>query len=135
MGLAMRGLTHCEKCGKTLNYDECVLCKSCEKEKEGGQAMTLEQAVERANKIIKTKFNNDYSIDNVDKEAIEIVLSMLEEKDKIIDEMAKTINEAYYGSGDFEEWFENKICKIQRYEDYTYLEKDIKQYFENKAKE
>ena len=65
--------------------------------------------------------------------AIEIVLSMLKEKDKIIDEMAKTINEAYYASGDFEEWFENKICKIQRYEDYTYLEKNIKQYFERKV--
>ena len=50
-----------------------------------------------------------------------------------IDEMAKTINEAYFGSGDFEEWFENKICKVQRYEDYTYLEKDIKQYFERKV--
>lgn len=62
-----------------------------------------------------------------------IVLSMLKEKDKIIDEMAKTINEAYYASGDFEEWFENKICKIQRYEDYTYLEKNIKQYFERKV--
>lgn len=34
MGLAMRGLTHCEKCGKTLNYDEYVLCRSCEKEGE-----------------------------------------------------------------------------------------------------
>ena len=39
MGLAMSGLTHCEKCGKALNYDEYVLCKSCEKEKEGGQAI------------------------------------------------------------------------------------------------
>ena len=36
--------------------------------------MTKEQAVERSNKIITTKFNNDYSIDNVDKGAIEIVL-------------------------------------------------------------
>lgn len=34
MGIAMLGLTHCEKCRKTLNYDEYVLCKSCEKEKE-----------------------------------------------------------------------------------------------------
>ena len=34
MSIAMSGLTHCEKCGKTLNYDEYVLCKSCDKEKE-----------------------------------------------------------------------------------------------------
>ena len=46
--------------------------------------MTKEQAIEKVNKIITTKFNNDYSIDNVDKEAIEIILSMLEEKDKEI---------------------------------------------------
>lgn len=59
----------------------------------------------------------------------------LEKKDKIIDFMAKKINEAYFGSGDFEEWFENKICKVLRYEDYTYLEEDIKQYFKNKSKE
>ena len=59
----------------------------------------------------------------------------LQNKDQIIDLMAKVINEAYFESEDFEEWFENKICKVQRDEDYTYLEKDIKRYFENKAKE
>ena len=58
-----------------------------------------------------------------------------ENKDKIIDEKAKVINEAYFESEDFEKWFENKICKVQMYEDYTYLEKNIKRYFENKAKE
>lgn len=63
------------------------------------------------------------------------VLNLLENKDKQIDEMAKKINEAYFESGDFEEWFENKICKVQKYEDYTYLEKDIKQHFEYKVEE
>lgn len=63
------------------------------------------------------------------------VLNLLEKKDKQIDEMAKKINEAYFESGDFEEWFENKICKVQKYEDYTYLEKDIKQHFEYKVEE
>lgn len=58
----------------------------------------------------------------------------LEKKDKIIDYMAKTINEAYFASGDFEVWFEDEICKVQRYEDYTYVEKDIKQYFERGTK-
>ena len=28
----MRGLTHCEKCGQALNYDEYVLCKYCEED-------------------------------------------------------------------------------------------------------
>ena len=63
------------------------------------------------------------------------VYNVIKNKDQIIDLMAKVINEAYFESEYFEEWFENKICKVQRDEDYTYLEKDIKRYFENKAKE
>ena len=43
--------------------------------------MTKEQAIEKVNKIITTKFNNDYSIDNVDKEAIEIILSKFKRTD------------------------------------------------------
>lgn len=45
--------------------------------------MTKEQAVERINKIITTKFNNDYSIDNVDKEAIEELLKAYKELKEI----------------------------------------------------
>ena len=46
--------------------------------------MTKEQeAIERLNRIITTKFNNDYSIDSSDKEAIETALSMLKEKDEL----------------------------------------------------
>lgn len=107
--------------------------------------------------IFTMQLTADLDTDSI---AIETILSMLEEKDKqiercinllvtndmlhaiecenkdkIIDLMAKVISEAYFESEDFEEWFENKICKVQMYEDYTYLEKDIKQYFENKAKE
>ena len=52
--------------------------------------MTKEQeAIERLNRIITTKFNNDYSIDSSDKEAIETVLSMLKEKDKEIEKLKK----------------------------------------------
>ena len=76
--------------------------------------MTKEQAIEKVNKIITTKFNNDYSIDNVDKEAIETILSMLEEQDKIIDLMSEKI----YKEGIV---WDNK--------------EEVKQYFENKAKE
>ena len=43
------------------------------------------EAIERLNRIITTKFNNDYSIDSLDKEAIETVLNMLKEKDKEIE--------------------------------------------------
>ena len=92
--------------------------------------MNEEEAKERVEKYIKS-FNGN-ALDCV---AIGTVLTLLEKKDKQIDEMAKTINEAYFGSGDFEEWFENKICKVQKYEDYTYLEKNIKQYFEKKVEE
>ena len=54
--------------------------------------MTKEQeTIERLNRIITTKFNNDYSIDSSDKEAIETVLNMLKEKDKEIEELKQTL--------------------------------------------
>lgn len=85
--------------------------------------MTKEQAIER----LKSKLDNDKEyleqcnpfsdlVNEVrlDNKSIEIVLSMLEEKDKIIDLMSEKI---------FEEGivWENK--------------EEVKQYFENKAKE
>ena len=72
------------------------------------------EAIDRLNRIITTKFNNDYSIDNLDKEAIETVLNMtkqnsaeiqqkntelaeknaeIEKKDKQINFMANFIND------------------------------------------
>lgn len=39
MGLAMRGLTHCEKCMKPLKDDEYVLCKKCEEKKRKKQKL------------------------------------------------------------------------------------------------
>lgn len=94
--------------------------------------MTKEQAIEKVNKIITTKFNNDYSIDNIDKEAIETVLSMLEEKDKQIDLMAEAMR--YYNGMQQKQEFcidicEEKECNIEK------CKECIKQYFENKAKE
>lgn len=41
----------------------------------------IEEAKERCRKIVTTKFNNDYSIDSVDKEAIETVLKTLEKEE------------------------------------------------------
>lgn len=87
--------------------------------------MTKEQAKEKLKIMTTTKFNNDYSIDNVDKEAIEIILSMLEEQDKIINLMASEI----------------LVLDIKRANDthdkarIWETEEGVIQYFENKAKE
>ena len=53
---------------------------------------SIEEAIERIAKLITTKFNNDYSIDNVDKEAIEELLKAykeLEEKNRKLKEHCK----------------------------------------------
>ena len=71
---------------------------------------SIEENIERIAKLITTKFNNDYSIDNVDKEAIEELLKAykelkeieeshrkengeLREKVKKLEEENKTLNE------------------------------------------
>jgi len=95
--------------------------------------MTKEQAIEKVNKIITTKFNNDYSIDNVDKEAIEIILSMLEEKDKIISLMLEK-----FADIDFDDMCLDCECCVGNgciKEERDLYENCIKQYFENKSKE
>lgn len=70
--------------------------------------MTKEQAIEKLNKIITTKFNNDYSIDNIDKEAIETALSMLKEKDKIIDLMSEQLTTPMHDKEYVKQYFKNK---------------------------
>lgn len=95
--------------------------------------MTKEQAIEKVNKIITTKFNNDYSIDNIDKEAIETVLSMLEEQDKIISLMLEK-----FADIDFDDMCLDCECCVGNgciKEERDLYENCIKQYFENKAKE
>jgi len=87
--------------------------------------MTKEQAIER----LKSKLDNDKEyleqcnpfsdlVNEVrlDNKSIEIVLSMLEEKDKIIDLMAEEFKE-----------------KTLMYSDFT--KEEVKQYFKDKAKE
>lgn len=96
--------------------------------------MTKEQAIEKVNKIITTKFNNDYSIDNIDKEAIETVLSMLEEKDKIIGKMIDNIM-IHYQLKTIRKMC-CSTCRIEKTCIYSGIHRNcIKQYFENKAKE
>lgn len=77
---------------------------------------SIEEDIAITKKLITTKFNNDYSIDNKDKEAIEHILTdykrILKEnelKDKAIKLMA--------------EYIESKKTLVDKY------------YFENKAKE
>ena len=104
--------------------------------------MTKEQAIERLKKMIQINngvikearkngdiFAMQLTADlDTDSIAIETILSMLEEKDKIIDLMAERVLLTE------EEWKEIKEKNI-----YNVIKKDthklIKQYFENKAKE
>lgn len=55
----------------------------------------------------------------------------LENKDKIIDLMAKKLNQAYFEGDNFETWFD-KIMGVQEKMDYGYVVPLIKQYFERK---
>lgn len=94
--------------------------------------MTKEQAIEKVNKIITTKFNNDYSIDNVDKEAIETVLSMLEEQDKMIDLMLEEISKNILNTCPLEDYNYDLDCENKCNDNYKEC---WKQYFKNQAKE
>lgn len=102
------------------------------------------KAIEIVKKIKNMKFNvtssfyssGTISLSIEEKEAIETVLNLItklkkenKEKDKQIDLMAKTINNAYFSENDFWSWFE-KVFGIKPDGDYK---KDIKQYFERKA--
>ena len=55
--------------------------------------MSIEEDIERLNKLVTTKFNNDYSIDNIDKEAIEHLLSDYTRQKQINEEHQKTNGE------------------------------------------
>ena len=92
--------------------------------------MTKEQAIE-ALKEHKRQIDKKY-INTRNSKAIETVLSMLEEKDKIIDLMSEAIN-----NNDIDE----DICRrmgqknCNEFEDKEKCKECIKQYFENKVKE
>lgn len=88
---------------------------------------SIEEDIAITKKLITTKFNNDYSIDNKDKEAIEHILADYQKllkdnklRDKTIELMA--------------EYIESKKTLVDKY--YNVLTAGtIKKYFENKAKE
>lgn len=80
-----------------------------------------EESIERINNdIAKPLYCGDITICNIDD--LKTILSMLEEKDKVIDLMAEIImeDENLLCEFDFEEWKSNE---------------EVKQYFENKVKE
>lgn len=104
--------------------------------------MTKEQAIER----LKSKLDNDKEyleqcnpfsdlVNEVrlDNKPIEIVLSMLEEKDKTIDLMAETINNHDIDEDICKQMGQKENCN--EFEDKEKCKECIKQYFENKAKE
>lgn len=104
--------------------------------------MTKEQAIER----LKSKLDNDKEyleqcnpfsdlVNEVrlDNKSIEIVLSMLEEKDKTIDLMA---NHIATSDSDLCEYLDiTTKCKYYAGDNGKTCDNCIKQYFENKAKE
>ena len=104
--------------------------------------MTKEQAIER----LKSKLDNDKEyleqcnpfsdlVNEVrlDNKSIEIVLSMLEEKDKTIDLMSETINNHDIDEDICKQMGQKENCN--EFEDKEKCKECIKQYFENKAKE
>lgn len=93
--------------------------------------MTKEQAIE-ALKEHKRQIDKKY-INTRNSKAIETVLSMLEEKDKIIDLMANHI--ATSDSNLCEYLDITTKCKYYAGENGKLCDDCIKQYFENKAKE
>ena len=87
---------------------------------------SIEEDIAITKKLITTKFNNDYSIDNKDKEAIEHILADYQKllkdnklRDKAIELMA--------------EYIESKKLLVDR-NFYVLTAESIKEYFKNKAK-
>ena len=95
--------------------------------------MTKEQAIERLKrKILLGKSEKNIGIPVYISE-LETVLSILEEKDKIIDLMSEAIN-----NNDIDEDICRCMGQKENCNEFEYKEKCkecIKQYFENKAKE
>ena len=67
---------------------------------------SIEKNIERIAKLITTKFNNDYSIDNVDKEAIEELLKAYKELKEIEESHRKENGKLRERVKELEEWNE-----------------------------
>ena len=78
---------------------------------------TIEEDIERLNKLVTTKFINDYSIDNVDKEAIEHLLQDYKRQKQINKELEIDLTIVYLkgiedGKDKYEQKIKNKIKEI-----------------------
>lgn len=67
---------------------------------------SIEENIERIAKLITTKFNNDYSIDNVDKESIEELLKAYKELKEIEESHRKENGKLRERVKELEEWNE-----------------------------
>ena len=67
---------------------------------------SIEKNIERIAKLITTKFNNDYSIDNVDKESIEELLKAYKELKEIEESHRKENGKLRERVKELEEWNE-----------------------------
>ena len=90
--------------------------------------MTKEDAV--SNLEMYRANNSNY--DEETAEAIDIILSMLEEKDKVIDFMVEEIDKSMGNTCPLADYNYNLNCEKECNDDYK---KCWKNYFENKAKE
>lgn len=78
---------------------------------------SIEEDIERLNKLVTTKFNNDYSIDNIDKEALENLLSDYTRQKQINEEHQKINGELREKVKKIEEQLEIANSKIQELEE------------------
>lgn len=107
--------------------------------------MTEKEVIERCKKITTEKFNLDYSIDNIDKEAIETVLNLLEKKNRTIQQLKdenRTLNrqaQQYFEQGikkdKMIDLIANYIVNLIKYNNPEEIREveEIKQYFERKV--
>ena len=108
---------------------------------------SIEEDIARIAKLITTKFNNDYSIDNKDKEAIEHILSDYKKVLKENESLQKTYDDCYCRYKHYMQFesisktkIEDMIAEIEAdklnySEDDWYLESDVKGYAIDKLKE
>ena len=80
--------------------------------------MSIEEDIEILNKLVTTKFNNDYSIDNIDKEATEHLLTDYTRQKQINKEHQKINGELREQVKELEEenrMFKNNKVLVSRY--------------------
>lgn len=83
---------------------------------------SIEEDISRIEKLITTKFNNDYSIDNKDKEALEHILSdykKLQEEFKQVDHECERLEEKEVRLIKENEHYKDLINTLETYYEIT----------------